>query len=110
MAEYWKRPEQTTETLKNGWLHTGDIARADERGYKIKETVVGLPIRETVVEGRPTKKILGMIEQEKIDLLVMISYEEGLLEHWLFGHIKDRITRRMPCSVLLVRKEIGKDL
>jgi fatty-acyl-CoA synthase len=32
MAEYWKRPEQTAETLKNGWLHTGDIARADERG------------------------------------------------------------------------------
>ena len=23
----------TAETLKNGWLHTGDIARADERGY-----------------------------------------------------------------------------
>ena len=33
MAEYWKRPDQTAETLKNGWLHTGDIARADERGY-----------------------------------------------------------------------------
>jgi fatty-acyl-CoA synthase len=33
MAAYWKRPEQTAETLKNGWLHTGDIARADERGY-----------------------------------------------------------------------------
>jgi fatty-acyl-CoA synthase len=33
MAEYWKRPEQTAEALKNGWLHTGDIARADERGY-----------------------------------------------------------------------------
>jgi fatty-acyl-CoA synthase len=33
MAEYWKRPEQTAETLKNGWLHTGDIARVDERGY-----------------------------------------------------------------------------
>jgi fatty-acyl-CoA synthase len=32
MSEYWKRPEQTEETLKNGWLHTGDIARADERG------------------------------------------------------------------------------
>ena len=27
MAEYWKRPEQTAETLKSGWLHTGDIAR-----------------------------------------------------------------------------------
>ena len=33
MAEYWKRPQQTAETLKNGWLHTGDIARVDERGY-----------------------------------------------------------------------------
>jgi fatty-acyl-CoA synthase len=33
MAQYWKRTEQTAETLKNGWLHTGDIARADERGY-----------------------------------------------------------------------------
>jgi fatty-acyl-CoA synthase len=33
MTEYWKRPEQTAETLKSGWLHTGDIARADERGY-----------------------------------------------------------------------------
>ncbi|HWL20917.1 MAG TPA: AMP-binding protein [Bradyrhizobium sp.] len=33
MAGYWKRPETTAETLKNGWLHTGDIARADERGY-----------------------------------------------------------------------------
>jgi len=33
MAEYWKQPQQTAETLRNGWLHTGDIARADERGY-----------------------------------------------------------------------------
>jgi fatty-acyl-CoA synthase len=33
MLEYWKRPEATAETLKSGWLHTGDIARADERGY-----------------------------------------------------------------------------
>ncbi|HKU09274.1 MAG TPA: AMP-binding protein [Bradyrhizobium sp.] len=33
MAEYWKRPETTAETLKSGWLHTGDIARRDERGY-----------------------------------------------------------------------------
>jgi fatty-acyl-CoA synthase len=33
MEQYWKRPEQTAETFKGGWLHTGDIARADERGY-----------------------------------------------------------------------------
>jgi fatty-acyl-CoA synthase len=33
MAGYWKRPDITAETLKNGWVHTGDIARQDERGY-----------------------------------------------------------------------------
>jgi fatty-acyl-CoA synthase len=33
MAGYWKRPDLSAETLKNGWLHTGDIARQDERGY-----------------------------------------------------------------------------
>ena len=33
MKEYWKRPEQTAETLKSGWLHTGDIAKRDDRGY-----------------------------------------------------------------------------
>ena len=33
MAECWKRPEQTASTLRNGWLHTDDIARADDRGY-----------------------------------------------------------------------------
>jgi fatty-acyl-CoA synthase len=32
MDEYWKRPEQTAETLQGGWLHTGDVARADEEG------------------------------------------------------------------------------
>lgn len=33
MDGYWKLPELTAETLSNGWLHTGDLARADERGY-----------------------------------------------------------------------------
>jgi fatty-acyl-CoA synthase len=33
MAEYWKRPEQTASTLRDGCLRTDDIARADDRGY-----------------------------------------------------------------------------
>jgi fatty-acyl-CoA synthase len=33
MREYWNKPEQTAETLIDGWLHTGDIATVDERGY-----------------------------------------------------------------------------
>jgi long-chain acyl-CoA synthetase len=33
MQGYWKAPEATAETLRNGWLYTGDIARCDEEGY-----------------------------------------------------------------------------
>ncbi len=33
MKEYWQDPLRTEETIKNGWLHTGDLARMDEDGY-----------------------------------------------------------------------------
>jgi fatty-acyl-CoA synthase len=33
MQGYWNKPEQTAEALAGGWLHTGDIARADAEGY-----------------------------------------------------------------------------
>ncbi|MBB4365251.1 fatty-acyl-CoA synthase [Bradyrhizobium sp. CIR18] len=33
MSGYWKKPELTEETLRGGWLHTGDLAYQDEQGY-----------------------------------------------------------------------------
>jgi long-chain acyl-CoA synthetase len=33
MLGYWNAPETTAETLRGGWLHTGDIGRLDEDGY-----------------------------------------------------------------------------
>jgi long-chain acyl-CoA synthetase len=33
MDGYYKRPDETALTLRNGWLYTGDIAAADEDGY-----------------------------------------------------------------------------
>jgi len=33
MKEYWQNPEQTDATIKNGYLHTGDLAYVDQEGY-----------------------------------------------------------------------------
>jgi len=33
MAGYWRRPAETAEALRDGWLHSGDIGRMDEDGY-----------------------------------------------------------------------------
>lgn len=33
MKVYWKSPEETAETIQDGWLHTGDLAKMDEDGY-----------------------------------------------------------------------------
>ena len=45
MREYWNRPEATAETIVDGWLHTGDVARMDEDGFvyiedRIKDMII----------------------------------------------------------------------
>jgi long-chain acyl-CoA synthetase len=45
MIRYWKKPEDTTKTLVNGWLHTGDMGYYDEKGYiyiadRKKDTII----------------------------------------------------------------------
>jgi acyl-CoA synthetase (AMP-forming)/AMP-acid ligase II len=45
MIGYWKLPEETGKTLKNGWVHSGDAGYMDEDGYvyihdRIKDMVV----------------------------------------------------------------------
>ncbi|MFE5908516.1 type I polyketide synthase [Streptomyces wedmorensis] len=45
MSGYHNQPEATAEALKNGWYHTGDLARRDDAGYftvtgRIKELII----------------------------------------------------------------------
>ncbi len=57
MAGYWKHPEATSEMIRNGWLHSGDIAVMDEDGYfrivdRMKELIIvsGFNVYPTEVE------------------------------------------------------------
>ncbi len=72
------------------------------------EKTKGMSIKEVVREGEPTDEILRTIKEEKIDLLVMLAHEEGHIEDLFFNRSNNELARKMPCSILLVKKEPGK--
>ena len=57
MSGYWRNPEETARTLRNGWLHTGDIGFLDEEGFlhivdRAKDMIItgGFNVYSTEVE------------------------------------------------------------
>ena len=71
------------------------------------ENKSGMHIDVLIREGEPTSEILALVKEKNIDLIVMLSHEEGHLEHFLFGRSNHELVRKMPCSILLVKKEPG---
>ncbi len=94
-------PEEVYKNYKN-------IQREakEELDKVIKQEIKdGFPIKELISDRDPVEEIVKVVKEDKIDLIVMLAHEEGRLEHALFGGEKDAIIRRMPCSILLVKKE-----
>ncbi len=63
MMGYWNNPQATAATLKDGWLHTGDVARIDATGHvyltgRIKDIIV-LANGEKMPPGDIEEAILG---------------------------------------------------
>jgi long-chain acyl-CoA synthetase len=57
MLGYWNRPDESGLVIRNGWLHTGDVAIMDEQGYfrivdRIKDMIIvsGFNVYPTEVE------------------------------------------------------------
>lgn len=107
MDGYWKRPDETAETLRNGWLHTGDIGRLDEDGYfsivdRVKDMVIsgGFNVYprevEDVLSAHPDVQsvaVIGVPDErwgEAVKALVVPRAGACPSEVELKAHVRDR--------------------
>jgi nucleotide-binding universal stress UspA family protein len=70
------------------------------------EKADGLIVSEWVKEGEPVDEIQKVVESEHIDLIIMLAHSEGRLEHFLFGKTNAAIIRKLPATLMLVKKEV----
>ena len=86
MKEYYKNPDATAATLKDGWLLTGDIARVDEDGFiwlvdRAKDVIITggeniFPVEiESHIMGHPKIQDVGVIglPDERLGVLLKIE-------------------------------------
>jgi long-chain acyl-CoA synthetase len=132
MKGYYKRPEETAETLRNGWLHTGDLAKMDEDRYvyivdrkKDMIIVAGLNVYprevEEVLYQHPKIRDAAVIgEEDKLRgeaVIAYISLKEGEtareveILRWLKERLASyKIPRRLVFIDELPRTSSGKIL
>ncbi|WP_129125502.1 universal stress protein [Geomonas oryzae] len=97
-------PSAIPDEVKN-YASTQERAKDELEQMIGQEIRSGLPIKVIIKEGKPVDEIVQTVKDERIDLMVLLSHEEGRLEHMLFGRDNDAVLRRMPCSILLIKRE-----
>ena len=103
--EAWTLPVVSLKEIQEEYKRMQEKARSDLNQLIKAEENTGIPIEVSLEDGDPDGKILHFVKDKNIDLLIMLAHEEGRLEHLLFGRSINRIIRKLPCSVLLVKKE-----
>ena len=85
-----------------------DKVNKDLKAIIDREKKSGTVIHELVREGAPVDAITKVIREHSIDLLILPAHEETRIERFFFGHDNEELIRRMPCSILLVKR--GSDV
>lgn len=75
-----------------------------------QEKIDGLKkkVKPIIREGDPVEEMLKVIEEEKIDVIVLRANQESRFEHFIIGGSNDALIRKMPCSIYLVKNKPGK--
>jgi O-succinylbenzoate-CoA ligase len=131
MQGYWNRPEATAETIRDGWLHTGDLATVDAEGYvyiqdRKKDMIISggeniYPAEiENVILSHPLVRDVAVIGQASAKwgespLAVVVRGETGLTPEMVIEHCRGKLARyKQPKAVRFVdeipRNPAGKIL
>ena len=109
-AGYWRRPQETSASLRGGWLRTGDVAYRDDDGYlhivdRTKDLIIvsGFNVFPTEVEdaiaSHPSVAecvVLGVPDErtgEAVKALVVLSPGERVSEEEIMKHGRQTLAR-----------------
>lgn len=103
--DHWQLPLPSLNNIRKEYRDILVSARKDLDALLSAEQSQGLPIQVDIAEGPPEKEILRAVRHYKIDLLIMIAHAEGHLEQMLFDRLNEDIHRKLPCTIMFVKKE-----
>jgi len=65
----------------------------------------GLSVHREVIEGHPFVEIVRYAKEKSADLIVLGTHGRGAIAHMLLGSVAEKVVRKAPCPVLVVRDQ-----